>query len=140
MNKIYDDLKMVLDETKERRHKDMAWLKEYHADLSHIAAGEALAAAALTATVLGGDMDIVRRLLCRRDNRMAGNEDFRFAFARVLLEGFLNNMREDNMVFPELPEDKVQQLQLMLETLAYDGGELARKAGKIDYSLLYPGF
>jgi hypothetical protein len=125
--------KEVLD--KKKLDEAMDWMREYvrrGADMSHAAAGEALAAAAVSVLWLSGNPADLSLILRNPRDGQVGREDFRYAFARHTLRLLIESYEVDDL--PEYREDLdrrslVEQVACLVKELAYQGGDLAESLG-----------
>ena len=131
--------KEILDE---KTLKDaMDWMREYvsrGADMSHAAAGQALAAAAVSVLWLSKDPAALSLMLRNPRDGQVGREDFRYAFARHALRLLIESYDRDDLPKCRRDFDKmspVEQVACLVKELAFLGGELAESLG-----LQKPGF
>ena len=134
LDKSFDMLKAeIQDEMKLK--KAMDWMREYvrrGADMSHAAAGQALAAAAVSVLWLSQSPEALSQILRNPRDGQVGREDFRYAFARHALRLLIESYDND-----DLPEYRkylkdmtpVEQIACLVKELAYQGGELAESLG-----------
>lgn len=120
------------DPAKAKEHLD--WMHQYvknGADMTHVAAGSALAASVLTASLLTQDRSVLQQLLTNPRAGQSGREDFRYAFAYHSLLKLTDSYAKDDLVQAEesLPAGGVQLLKILLESLAYETGALAEELG-----------
>ena len=135
MNAIVAMLDKAVHDTHEEYEKRMAWLREYAErgnGMSHIAAGEALAAAILTAAVLDGTPEVIRGLLHNSRAGHSGREDFRFDFARCSIQKVLKTYAQDDLLHHREYLDQKSGVDLLadlVQSLAYESGQLAEDIG-----------
>ena len=131
MKKTAAKVKAAITESDKESKKRFDWLKEYiklGANSSHIAAGQALASAVMTAAVLDAPQDIISGLLYNPREGQLGREDFRFDFARHALLCLLNGYENDDLVSLKTQIDAASGaglISILLEALAYESGQLA---------------
>ena len=121
----------------DKMKEHMDWMHHYieiqgGGDISHVAAGEALAACALSVLWLTEDATMLHRILTNPRDGQAGCEDFRYAFAHHALLLLLQAYEADELVLPNrhLSEmDKIQALSGLVQDLAYESGDLAEQLG-----------
>ena len=125
--------KEILNEKK--LNDAMDWMREYvrrGADMSHAAAGQALAAAAVSVLWLSGNPADLSLMLHNPRDGQVGREDFRYAFARHTLRLLIESYDQDELL--EHREDliqmsPVQQIACIVKEIAYQGGDLAEFLG-----------
>jgi len=125
--------KEILD--KKKLDEAMTWMREYvrrGADMSHAAAGEALAAACVAVLWLSESREALSQMLHNPRDGQVGREDFRYAFALHTLRLLIESYEKDDL--PEYREElkkssPVGQIACLVKELAYQGGELAESLG-----------
>lgn len=133
-NHTFDMLKSeILDEKKLKTAMD--WMLEYArrgADMSHAAAGQALAAAAVSVLWLTENPEALALMLRNPRNGQVGREDFRYAFARHVLRLLIDSYDRDDLPMRREHWERmpaVEQIACLVKELAYQGGELAESLG-----------
>ena len=134
MDKSFDMLKSeILNE--KTLNDAMSWMREYAgrgADMTHAAAGEALAAAAVSVLWLTRSPEALAQTLRNPRDGQVGREDFRYAFARHALRLLIESYDRDDLPMrrDSLKEcTPVEQIACLVKELAYQGGELATSLG-----------
>ena len=135
LNKTMEILRQELTSSEEETERHWNWLKTYlknGAGMSHVAAGEALAAAVVSVALLTQDKGMCHDMLKNPRDGQVGKEDFRYAFAHHTLLRLLDSYDKDEMVASLETVEQYQGaklLALLIQELAYDGGQLAEDIG-----------
>lgn len=137
MNEIFLILKSELQADPQKTQAHMNWLHRYiessgGGDISHVAAGEALAAAAVSVAVLTQEPKSLHEILTNPRDGQVGREDFRYAFAHHTLLSLIESYEKDDMIVHRKNLEamsKIEILSCLLQELAYQGGELAERIG-----------
>lgn len=137
LDKTFQILKdeLLSDPKKTKQHMD--WMHYYievqgGGDISHVAAGEALAATAVSVALLTQDPKAFHDILVNPRDGQVGREDFRYAFAHHTLLFLIQSYDKDDLsVYREhlVSMDKIKILACLVKELAYQGGELAEILG-----------
>lgn len=125
--------------TESRQNK---WLQDYrersssNADIAmQIAAGSGLASSVLTALVLTADKKYIDCLLYNRDENSDSNRNFRFFFAREMLNGLIDSWKHDDLVlsnekllkYYDDQKCRSELLEILVLSLAYEASTVSEK-------------
>ncbi len=137
LNKTFQIMKneLLSDPNKTKQHMD--WMHHYiehqgGGDISHVAAGEALASTAVSVALLTQDPKAFHDILVNPRDGQVGREDFRYAFAHHALLLLIQSYDKDELLECRknlVSMDKIGILACLTKELAYQGGELAEILG-----------
>ncbi len=135
LKKTIDLLRQELSSISDEKERDWEWMKTYlgyGAGMSHVAAGEALAAAVVSVALLTQDGSMCRAMMENPRRGQSGKEDFRFAFLHHVLLRLVESYETDDMVSALEFANEYQGMKLLaflIEELGYLGGQLAEDIG-----------